>query len=57
MEITLHRADLKDEFKDINTSNTKFKHFNPTAQKVIKIAGRALFVWLDTYNAIYPPEK
>ena len=57
MEITLHREDLKDEFKDVSTRQTSFHMFKPEVQEIVKKVGRAVFRdWngnYPSYNAIF----
>jgi hypothetical protein len=59
MELKLYDEDLRDEFKDVNTSMTQFKHFNSQAQKAVMAVGRGLYIGPrgDTHNAIYPPVR
>ena len=56
MELSLYDDDLKPEFQNLNTSQTKFHHFNERAQQAMKITGRSVFKRRDTYNAIIPPD-
>jgi len=57
MELTLHREDLKEEFKDVSTRETRFYMFKPDVQKIIKKVGQAVFRdWngrYPSYNAIF----
>ena len=56
MKLTLDRDDLKPEYRNINCSQTEFKHFHKTVQRAIEAVGRATFQEYDgrNYNAIYP---
>lgn len=56
MKLTLDRDDLKEEFKDIACSRTRFEHFTSDAQDAILVVGRATFYEWDrrSYNAIHP---
>lgn len=56
MELKLTNEDLKPEFKNLNASQTRFKHFTDTAQAAVALVSRAQYVAPrgDTYNAIYP---
>jgi hypothetical protein len=56
MELTLDQQDIRPQFLGkVNTSGTKFMHFTDAAQQAVKLVGKAKYVWLDTYNMIYPP--
>ena len=61
MRLTLDPLDLRPEFEDegIPTSQVRFKHFKPEAQKAIRAAGGAIYyTWeRDNYNSIRPPKN
>ena len=58
MELKLFREDLQDEYKNVNSSQTKFYMFSDDAQKAIYLTQniRAVFWEYDgrSYNAIFP---
>ena len=58
MKLLLYREDLRDMYRDVNTSVTGFECFKPEIQALIRAAGRATF-WNaahTNYNVIVPPE-
>lgn len=59
MELKLYDEDLRDEYKTVSASMTRFKCFTPVAQKAIRVVGRGLYIGPrgDTHNAIYPPKR
>lgn len=58
MKLTLDREDLRREHDGVNTSQTKFEHFNDEAQAALRVIGRGTLYEYDrsSYNAIYPPK-
>jgi hypothetical protein len=57
MNLELLPSDLLPQYRSLNTSKIKFKHFNPAAQQAITVCGQGLYRWADTHNAILPPSN